>query len=110
MPGKKHDIFAFIFFQSFRYNSYETHLQFIYHEKSYMWKNFDEKTKKSQLDIHVSVTYNKSFSLNSQVIYTNAKICNFNLKHLKILIGFIWIKKNWIFYEIFIQIICWINV
>ena len=41
----------------------------------------------------MSVPYNKSFSLNSQVIYIDAKICNFNLKHLKILIGFICIKK-----------------
>jgi len=37
-----------------------------------------KKPKKSQLEIHMSFSYNKSYSLNLHVININGKICNFS--------------------------------
>ncbi len=42
-----------------------------------MITNFDEKPKKSQLEIHMSFTYNKSYSLYLHVTYIIGKICYF---------------------------------
>ena len=39
-------------------------------------KKILKKTKESQLEINMSFTYNKSYSLNLHVIYINLKICN----------------------------------
>jgi hypothetical protein len=37
-----------------------------------------KKTKKSQPEINMSFTYNKSFSLNLHVLYINGNICTFS--------------------------------